>query len=241
MTDYTRSTGNSGTMMIRDTNPGAASGNVEFWLNSNNSTTFNHELPWRYTINGSTSGILEHNYNAGSGWNLLGSWNITYSQTVTFKLEATGTSGFGGPTTFDQFIQRATVPAAPNAPVISNIQPQTMDLTWTPNSNGGAAITNYEIKYGLTAGAETFTATSSTTSKQITGLTPGTTYYFKVRAQNSVGWSAYSGNSSAMTIAGARIKIAGEWEIAVAYVKDGGVWKLARPYVKSGGVWKEAI
>jgi len=241
MTDYTRGTGNSGTMMIRDTNPGAASGNVEFWLNSNNSTTFNHQLPWYYVINGSYSGPLQHNYNANSGWNQLGVWNITYSQTVTFGIGNTGTSGFGGPTEFNQFIQRATVPAAPNAPTISNIQPQSMDLTWVPNSNGGAAITNYEIKYGLTAGSETFTATSGTTTKTITGLAPGTTYFFKVRAQNSVGWSGYSGNSSAMTIAGARVKVAGVWVFAVPYVRDGGIWKLAKPFVKSGGVWKETI
>jgi hypothetical protein len=241
MADYTRGTGNSGTMMIRDHAPGAASGTVEFWITSNNGTTFDHEMPWAYTINGSYSGMLEHNYNAGSGWNLLGSWNITYSQTVGFYLGATGTSGLGGPTSFEQWIQRATVPAAPNAPTISNIQPQSMDLSWVPNSNGGAAITNYEIKYGLTAGAETFTATSSTTTKTITGLTPGTTYFFKVRAQNSVGWSGYSGNSSAMTIAGSRIKVAGVYVFAVPYVKDGGIWKLAKPYVKDAGTWKETI
>jgi len=241
MTDYTRSTGNSGTMMIRDNAPGAASGTVEFWLNSNNSTTFNHQLPWRYTINGSTSGIQEYDYFAGAGWRMLGSWNITYSQTVTFKLEATGTSGFGGPTTFNQAISRATVPAAPNAPTFANITPTTLDVLWTPNSNGGAAITNYEIAYGTNPSSPSNTVTSATSPKGITGLTPGTTYYFKVRAQNSVGWSAYSAQTSAMTIAGVRIRDGGVWKIAVPYVKDGGVWKLARPYVKVAGVWKETI
>lgn len=241
MTDYVINTGNTGKMMIRDNAPGAASGTIEMWITSNNSTTFDHEMPWAYTVNGSYSGWLSHNYNANSGWNFLGSWTISASQTVTFYLGATGTAGLGGPTTFNQYIARATVPDAPNAPTISNIQPQTMDLAWVPNGNGGDAITNYEIKYGLTAGAETFTASSATSPKTITGLTPGTTYFFKVRAQNSVGWSAYSGNTSAMTIAGCRIKVGGVYYLAVAYVNDAGVWKLARPYVKDAGVWKSAI
>lgn len=241
MTDYTRSTGNSGTMMIRDTNPGAASGNVEFWLNSNNSTTFNHELPWRYTINGSTSGVLEHNYNAGSGWNLLGSWNITYSQTVMFKLEATGTSGFGGPTTFNQWIQRATVPDPPSNPSFSAVGPTSLNVHWTPNGNGGASIDNYQIGYALTSAGATSFVTSTTSPKLITGLTPGTTYYFWVQAHNSVGWGGWSGPVAQQTVAGVRFKDGGVWKIAVPYVRDGGVWKLARPYVRTSGVWKETI
>jgi hypothetical protein len=229
-------------MMIRDNAPGAASGTVEFWLNSNNGTTFNHALPWYYVINGGYSGPLTHDYNAGSGWNLLGSWNITASQTVTFGLFNTGTSGFGGPTEFGQFIQRATVPAAPNAPTFSNVQPQTLTASWVDNSNGGATIDDHEVAYGLTAGAETTIVSSGTAiTKAIIGLTPGTTYYFKVRAHNSVGWSAWSGNSSIMTIAGMRIKVSGVWKIAVPYVKVAGVWKNARPYVKVAGVWKETI
>lgn len=242
MTDYTRSTGNSGTMMIRDTAPGAASGNVEFWLNSNNSTTFNHALPWGYTINGSYSGISQsHNYNANSGWNLLGSWNITYSQTVGFYLGSTGTAGFGGPTSFEQFIARATVPAAPSNPTFTNVTPTTVEVNWTPNSNGGATIDNYEVGYSLTNTSPTSSVTSTTSPKTITGLTPGTNYYFWVRAHNSVGWGAYSGPILQQTIAGVRFNDAGTWKIAVPYVRAAGVWKLARPYVKTLGVWKETI
>lgn len=241
MTDYTRSTGNSGTMMIRDTNPGAASGNVEFWLNSNNSTTFNHALPWYYVINGGYSGPLTHNYNANSGWNLLGAWNITYSQTVTFGIGNTGTSGFGGPTEFQQFIQRATVPAAPSNPTFTNIGPTSVTVNWTPNSNGGASIDNYEVGWALTNTAPTSSVTSTTSPKTVTGLSPGTTYYFWVRAHNSVGWGAYSGPIAQATIAGVRFKDGGVWKIAIPYVRHSGIWKLARPYVKIGGIWKETI
>lgn len=242
MTDYTWGTGSSGTMMIRDTNPGGASGNVEFWLNSNNGTTFNHALPWYYVINGSYSGPLTHNYNAGSGWNLLGQWNITTSQTVTFGIGNTGTSGFGGPSEHSQFISRATVPAAPSNPTFTNVGPVSIAVNWTPNSNGGAAIDKYEVSYGTDNSVSQFQVETTSSPYTVTSLTPGTVYYFWVRAHNSVGWGSYSAQFvSQQTIAGVRIKDGGVWKIAVPYVKDAGTWKLARPYVRVAGVWKETI
>lgn len=241
MTDYTRSTGSSGTMMIRDNAPGAPSGTVEMWLNSNNSTTFNHSLPWSYFVNGSYSGPLTHNYNANSGWNLMGSFTISSSQTVNFSIGNTGTSGFGGPTSFDQFITRATVPDAPSNPTFTNVGPVSVGVNWTPNGNGGASIDNYEVGYALTNSTPTSFVTSTTSPKIVTGLTPGTVYYFWVRAHNSVGWGAYSGPVAQQTIAGVRFNDGGTWKIAIPYVKNGGVWKLVRPYVKIGGIWKETI
>jgi hypothetical protein len=241
MTDYMINTGSTGKMLIRDQAPGAASGNIEFWITSNNSTTFDHEMPWAWTVNGIYSGPLTHNYNANSGWNLLGVWTVSASQTVQFYLGATGTSGLGGPTTFNQYIARATVPDAPNTPTFSSILFQTADVLWTPNGNGGAAIDNYEVAYGVTSGAPSSFPTSATSPLGLTGLVPGTTYYAKVRAHNSVGWSGYSAEASFQTIAGSRIKVAGVYVNAIAYVKDGGVWKFSRPYVKDAGTWKTAI
>lgn len=241
MTEYTRGTGSSGIMLISDNAPGAPSGTVEFWINSGNSSTFDHELPWGYTANGGYSGVLHHDYNANSGWNFLGSVNITYSQEIIFHLEATGTSGFGGPTDFPQWIQRATVPAAPNAPTFAAIGPTSLNVIWTNNGDGGSPITGYDVGYALTNTAPTTTISATGSPKTITGLSPGTQYYFWVRAQNSIGSSAWSASSPVQTIAGARIKVGSEWKFAVPYVKDAGVWKLAKPYVRTGGVWKETI
>lgn len=96
MTDHLMPTGSTGMMMIRVT--GA---NVQFWITSNNSTTFDYDLPWGYFIDGVTSPTYEYRYVANSGWQMLGSWDISYSQSLRFAIGATGTGGFGGPTLFN--------------------------------------------------------------------------------------------------------------------------------------------
>lgn len=131
------------------------------------------------------------------------------------------------------------VPAAPGKPILSGISPTSVTISWTAPTDGGSPITGYQVGYG-TSSTTPSTIISATSPKTITGLTPGTTYFFWVRAINAVGtgpWSPFAANS---TIAGARIKVGTSWVIAVAYVRDGGVWKLAVPYVKDAGVWKAA-
>lgn len=326
MTDYTKSTGSSGTMMIRDTGT-----YVEFWVTANNSTTYAYQMPWAYVINGVTSGWKEYRYEKGSGYEKVGSWNVTTSQTVTFKLGDTGTSGLGGPTTFSVAINRAkppnppsivtlssitsnsvygtfsdganngaaidtrvigygtsstsvqkevvsdrsttitgllpgttyyfwarthnakgwsawgprsstktlNVPSAPSAPVISGVTPTSAVISWSPPANNGAAIVEYQVGYGTSSTGPSTTVSATASPKTISGLAPGTRYYFWVRARNSVGWGAWSAASSNQTIAGARIQVGGVWKIAVPYVKVNGVWKLARPWARSAGVWKQ--
>lgn len=326
MVDYDKSTGSSGAMRIRD-----LGSTVEFWITSGNSVTWNEFLPYGWTVNGST-GSSTYNYQPNTGWEKLKSFTVSYSQTVTFRLFDSGTSGFGGPTTHSVYIDRATAPDPPTQPNISNIQsssvyvtfsdgdnngasidsrqigygtssstpsntvssdksttisglsagtryyfwarthnskgwsswsaratavtldvpdppstpllsevsPTSVRLEWSPNASNGAPITAYEVGYGTSPSAPS-QSISATSPKTVTGLIPGTTYYFWVRAQNSVGWSAYSASANVMTIAGVRIKVNGVWVIAVPYVRVSGEWKLARPYVRVLGVWKETI
>jgi hypothetical protein len=50
-------------------------------------------------------------------------------------------------------------------------------LTWTAAaSNGGSAVSSYNVYEGTTSGGETLTASATTTSYTATGLTDGTTF-----------------------------------------------------------------
>jgi fibronectin type 3 domain-containing protein len=69
-----------------------------------------------------------------------------------------------------------------------------------PASNGGAPVTGYNVYRGTTPGGEQATPVATnvaTTSFTDTGLTNGTTYYYKVAAVNSAGVSPQSNEASA--------------------------------------------
>lgn len=86
-----------------------------------------------------------------------------------------------------------TVPGAPTslAAVFGNVSTV---LTWVaPLNNGGSAITGYKIYYGTTANPTTNeTAVGDVLTSTITPLVNGTKYYFRIKATNAEGDSAYS-------------------------------------------------
>ena len=92
----------------------------------------------------------------------------------------------------------ATVPGAPTNLSASSGVTEAY-LSWVaPSNNGGQAISNYVVEYSTNASfASSFTATMAGTSTTIGGLTNGATYYFRVRATNSVGTGANSPTASA--------------------------------------------
>ena len=328
MTDYTKSTGSTGTMKITDTGT-----KIQFWLKAG-SATFNHSLPYGYTVNGVTDNSNTFDFVSGGDWQMLKSWTVSTSQTVTFRLQDTGTSGLGGPTTLSASINRATTPDAPHIPTISAITATSFLATFLDADNdGGANVDSRQLGYG-TSGSSPQHTISSDGSTTVTGLTPGTTYYvwarvhnsegyspwsvrrttatlqapsspgivtatdikqtsmkvsfedgtsggstiiarqiaygtssevlsatvsdywlpgpmpissmlpgtvyyFWSRTKNSVGWSSWTGPSTAKTIGGAFVKVGADWLTAVPYVRVGGVWKIVRPSVLNVGIWTE--
>lgn len=195
MVDYKKDTGSSGEMMIRDNGS-----TVSFMLNSHNSTTFNHDLPWGYTVNGVTNNSREYNYNAGAGWETLGSWTVSTDQTVTFRIFDTGTSGFGGPTTLSATINRAAAPSVPTRPLLYDITATSMRVVWTAGSNNGSPIDAYQVGRNTVnsiSGASTYNVD---TDHVFTGLAPGTTYYWWARTHNAKGYSPWTEQNHAQTL-----------------------------------------
>jgi fibronectin type 3 domain-containing protein len=101
----------------------------------------------------------------------------------------------------------ATPSATPYPPTQLQATPgdSTAFLSWNAPDPAAGAVNSYLIYQGTTPGGESATAvaTSVTTSVQITGLTNGTTYYFKVRANTSAGLTGPSNEANARPAAGA--------------------------------------
>jgi len=133
------------------------------------------------------------------------------------------------------------VPSAAQSPAVTpGSAAGSANLSWAaPASNGDSAITGYDIDWATNAGFTTGTGTKSVgavTSDTVTGLTPGLTYFFRVKAKNSVSTAAgttavVSGTVSALlgTVPGAPTALAltaGPGRIGATWTapaSDGGV------------------
>ena len=109
----------------------------------------------------------------------------------------------------------ATIPSAPQL-FTSSVCNGAVDLDWNISNNGGSAISNYTIYRGTSSNGETLLKEiGNDNSYSDNSVTNGQTYYYYVKAVNSVGQSSPSNevsgtpaNSSCMPIAG----LVGEWK-----------------------------
>lgn len=234
MVDYTKSTGATGKMMLRDTGS-----TVEFWLKSGQSTTWFGTHSFSYS-SPHGSGSFSNDYAAGNTWQKMGTITATASGTYSWTMPATGTAGFGGPTTQSVAISRATVPPAPTPVNFTSITHTSVRTTFSSNGTGGSAILEWQLSFGTNGGAIEGSGNakySSSGTRDMTGLIPGQYYAAWARGRNAVGWGPWSAGRSFYTLAGCHVKVGGVWVTAVPYVKVDGIWVPAVPYVKVAGVW----
>lgn len=95
-------------------------------------------------------------------------------------------------------VDPATRPGAPRNLTESQNKPRGVALARAaPASDGGAAVTGYQIYRGASAGAETLYATVSNVTKyKDTGASKGVTYFYKIVAINSMGSGPFSNEAS---------------------------------------------
>ena len=122
-----------------------------------------------------------------NGTGQLGDGTSGTAKTVPQRLDGAGTwlaVACGGSHTVATLEAGLTVPTVPQNFTATPGDTQ-VELTWeAPASDGGAAITHYEVSAD---DGTTWVTASTSTSHTFTGLTNGTEYTFKVRAVNSEG------------------------------------------------------
>lgn len=237
--DYSKATGSGGRLMIRvyDWNDPGNPDLVQFFVQAGNSATWANGKTWSWGASNGAGGSGIFNYSGSSGLLHLGNIYVGTTMRVTLAIGATGTTGLGGPTSFDLDIWRPTVPTAPTPLGLDEITPTSMRYRFSGNSDGGLPMLEWQITYGTDPNAGQLYPSSNGTST-LTGLLPATEYYFWSRGRNARGWGPWSYRISAKTLAAARIRVNGSWRYATPYVKVEGVWRMALPLVKVGGAWK---
>jgi fibronectin type 3 domain-containing protein len=166
---------------------------------------------WRSTSSGGesllNSGVSGTSFNDGSALN-----GITYF----YKVAAVNSVG-PGPFSNEASATPATVPTAPQN-LTATAGNGTVSLSWTaPASNGGAAVTGYNVLRSTTSGAETLLSAGVVgTSFTDTSVSNGSTYFYKVAAVNSVGPGPVSGEVSATPTSAPTVPTAPQNLVAVA-------------------------
>ena len=161
--------------------------------------------PYTYSWNFGDGSATSTAQNPSHTYNTAGTYTatltVTDSSTPTKKTASASVSITASPIA-------GTPPGAPTGLTATAGNAQA-SLSWTaPSSDGGVAITSYRVYRGTASGGETLLTTGgcsglgNVTSCSDTGLTNGTTYYYKVSAVNSLGEGPQSNEASVKPTAG---------------------------------------
>ena len=152
---------------------GAVTGTVYDWTNNTTS------------IGLAASGTATSSIPAFTATNIT-TGPVTATITVTPKYTNAGTTCTGTPTSFTITVNSTTV-LAPTATAANPISCSGFTANWTaPSGPPLQQISNYTLQVSLSNSfssvAQTFTPTNSATAQAVASLTPGTYYYYRIRA-----------------------------------------------------------
>jgi chitodextrinase len=124
---------------------------------------------------------------------------LTHATTYHFTVKAENAIGTSLASNTAAVTTTATAPSAPSNLHETTKTHTSVSLAWTaPSSTGGSALTHYLVDK---TGSLVATLGPATLSDTVSGLTPGGTYHFTVKAENAVGSSPVSNTVAVTTTA----------------------------------------
>jgi fibronectin type 3 domain-containing protein/N-acetylneuraminic acid mutarotase/outer membrane biosynthesis protein TonB len=161
------------------------------------------------SVTGATSYNLYGSTASGGPYTLIASAIPSTSYTNTglssgttyyYKVSAVNASGEGAQSNYALGTTLCPTPATPSIPAVGSPTSSSLAISWT----GVSGATSYNL-YRSTFSTGPYSQVASgltSTSYTNTGLSSGTTYYYKVSAVNSCGESSQSSGASGLTIPG---------------------------------------
>lgn len=147
---------------------------------------------WTYDFRGNTGGTVARVIFGDTRQFAVGAGR-TATVTVTVAMS------FGSATVS----QQVTIPNTPPAPKNIGVDQATTNslrYRFSSSGDGGSAVTGWQARYSTNSSMSGATTIASTGTSVVTGLNPGTTYYFQSRGQNAMGWGAWSAVASGQTL-----------------------------------------
>jgi hypothetical protein len=153
---------------------------------------------------GSITNLVNQQTNGGN-WTLLGRFNFVTGTNGNVRV-LDNFSGAGSVALVDGlklvYVPPTSIPTAPNGLTATAVSSSQINLTWHDASTNEA---NFIVSRGTVSGGPytaIATLNANITNYNSTNLSGNTTYYFVVRATNSLGASANSSQANATTLTG---------------------------------------
>ena len=132
--------------------------------------------------------------------------NLAGGSTKYYRIRAINAAGEGAWSTIAHATTETSVPSPPTLTAVADGATK-IKLTWMAGADGGLPITAYYLQHSsrMVIGRRVWSDLGDPMSNMMmmstedTGLTGGTTKYYRVRAENSNGFSGWSPLASAMT------------------------------------------
>src|SRR5439155_12143805 len=164
-------------------------------------------IAWTDNSNNETAFRVERAPAAAGPWTYIGATTLTgYGDTglaastpYYYRVAAYNTAGTSAYSNTASATTWPTIPGAPSRLPARGASSSRIDLSWTDNSSNESG---FKIeRSGASGGPWSQIATSTVASYSDTGIAPSTTCYYRIRAYNTSGDSAYSNTDSATTLA----------------------------------------